>query len=218
MDNPVLTLSDCYRNVACCCAVAEINACAVTPAPCDGNATCTDNPPPSTNATCQCKPGFVGSGLPGSCTGRWQPIWLGLVNGDADKPKVRTACRITRLCRVRNVTRTNMRAGCVPRSGSGTLVHGILRTLPTLCFMPLPCEPTRLMLSHFSKRTCCLFAILPPAPADFNACQAIPSPCDANATCTDEPAPSLNATCRCKDGFTGNGQPGNCTGRSDCGL
>ncbi|XP_035671469.1 neurocan core protein-like [Branchiostoma floridae] len=38
---------------------------------------------------------------------------------------------------------------------------------------------------------------------DIDACLA--NPCDAQATCTDNPAPALDATCTCNTGYTGDG-------------
>ncbi|XP_078698289.1 uncharacterized protein LOC144925662 [Branchiostoma floridae x Branchiostoma belcheri] len=38
---------------------------------------------------------------------------------------------------------------------------------------------------------------------DINACLA--NPCDAQATCTDNPPPALDATCTCNTGYTGDG-------------
>jgi hypothetical protein len=68
----------------------------------------------------------------------------------------------------------------------------------------------RPFLLHDNSSQCGIAAAVA---ADFNACRdAVPPPCDGNATCTDNPPPALDATCRCLDGFFGNGLPGNCTG------
>lgn len=56
---------------------------------------------------------------------------------------------------------------------------------------------------------CC--AVLCTCLADFDACGAVPAPCDGNATCTDKAPPALDAICECLPGFAGNGAPGNCT-------
>ena len=46
---------------------------------------------------------------------------------------------------------------------------------------------------------------------DINACTT--NPCSTNALCTDIPAPSLNRTCNCNAGYTGNADAaGGCTG------
>jgi hypothetical protein len=54
--------------------------------------------------------------------------------------------------------------------------------------------------------------------ADVDACVA--NPCDANATCTDKPAPASNdatgRTCACQAGYTGTGEPGQCTYVDPC--
>ncbi|XP_035665958.1 P-selectin-like [Branchiostoma floridae] len=42
-----------------------------------------------------------------------------------------------------------------------------------------------------------------PTCTDIDACLA--NPCDTNATCTDNPAPALDATCTCNTGYTGDG-------------
>jgi len=43
------------------------DACAATPSPCDVNADCTDQAPPSISADCTCKTGYTGAGTPGNC-------------------------------------------------------------------------------------------------------------------------------------------------------
>jgi hypothetical protein len=53
---------------------AEINGCAVEPSPCDINADCFDDPPPSTGATCRCKDGYIGEGTPNTCVGKFASL------------------------------------------------------------------------------------------------------------------------------------------------
>ncbi|CAH1273057.1 PKD1L3 [Branchiostoma lanceolatum] len=53
-----------------------------------------------------------------------------------------------------------------------------------------------------------------PTCTDVDAC--LTSPCDAQATCTDNPPPALDATCTCNTGYTGDGL-GTGTGCAECG-
>ncbi|XP_078685979.1 uncharacterized protein LOC144918808 [Branchiostoma floridae x Branchiostoma belcheri] len=52
-----------------------------------------------------------------------------------------------------------------------------------------------------------------PTCQDIDACLA--NPCDAQATCTDNPAPALDATCACNAGYEGDGLASGGTGCSD---
>ena len=50
--------------------------------------------------------------------------------------------------------------------------------------------------------------------SDIDECATNTHTCDANAICTNIPIASF--TCRCKPGYRGSGQNGNCTGRYQC--
>ncbi|XP_066295428.1 sushi, von Willebrand factor type A, EGF and pentraxin domain-containing protein 1-like isoform X3 [Branchiostoma lanceolatum] len=89
---------------------------------------------------------------------------------------------------------------------SGTNFYGDVATFT--------CDPGYNLVGG-STRTCqadATWSGSSPTCTDIDACLA--NPCHAQATCRDNPAPALDATCQCNTGYTGDGQADG-TGCSD---
>ncbi|KAI8498222.1 hypothetical protein Bbelb_241660 [Branchiostoma belcheri] len=204
----------------------DINACLANP--CHANATCTDNPAPSLDASCTCNVGYTGDGrVNGSgCSDinacLFNPCHANATCTDNPAPALDASCT----CNVGYTGDGRVNGtGCSDIntcSNSSNPCHA----LATCTDNPAPAIDATCTCNvgytgdGFANRTGCTdrlagmargMSLHPPLKLKprqgrphTNACLA--NPCHANATCTDNPAPALDANCTCNVGYAGDGR------------
>eukprot|EP00058_Branchiostoma_floridae_P024990 XP_002610480.1 hypothetical protein BRAFLDRAFT_85621 [Branchiostoma floridae] len=176
----------------------DIDACLANP--CDAQATCTDNPAPALDATCNCNIGYTGDGLTSG---------TGCTDIDAC---LANPCDAQATCTDNPAPALDATCSCnIGYTGdglaSGTGCTDIDACLANPCDAQATCtdNPAPALDATCSCNTGYTGDGLASGTgcADIDACLA--NPCDAQATCWDNPAPALDATCICNTGYAGDG-------------